>query len=233
MAESSADIELAISIGVPGTSVTVIRATGSETFASPYEATLTESVLASGGSRETVRDLMSGNTYYFEVNGAWYYASAGALQGELGVSGSLQGENPAEALGLLYQEGAKVTDLGRHKLDGAAMTKYRATVNLNKGFKTLPRGLKVSTQYIDRFKELTGSSKLPVNVWVDSAGVVRQESFSLPPSRSGLKSMGLSGAPKGMSLLMTLKLSNFGVAVTVKPPATAKPLPVASGSSST
>jgi hypothetical protein len=232
LAQHSSDVDVSISIGVRGTSITVVREVGMQTFNSPLNARFTTSVLdGSTGKTTSVPTLIVGTHVYLQVDGIWYYTTTSAIEAEIGVSGSLQSENPTEALGLLYQEGAVVTDLGHQTLDGATMTKYRAVVDLDKRFKT-PHGISATPQYVARFKKLTGSSKLPVSVWVDSSGIVRQERFTVPLSTSGLKAMGLTATPKGMSMTMTLDLSNFGVRVSVKPPATAKPLPAASGSSS-
>lgn len=229
MAERSADLSLSVSVGVPGTWVTVLREVGKQTFAPPVVGSFTESIIAGPtGKMATVRNLISGRTIYVQVNGTWYSETAQKAAGAMGVSGSLQGGNPTQLLGLLYQEGADVTDLGRHELDGAMLTKYRAVIDVGRRFKA-PHALNFTPQYVERFKQLTGTSKLPVTVWVDSSGAVRDERFTMPLSRAGVKSLGLTGAPKGLSISFALRLSHFGVRVAVEPPSTAAPLPVGGG----
>lgn len=226
LAKRSAHMVLSVSVGLPGTWVTVMREVGEQTFGSPAEGSFTESVLAGPTGKTTnVPTLISGKTIYLQINGTWYEETAKQVEAAMGVSGSVQSGNPTELLGLLYQSGAKVTDLGRHELGGATLTKYHAVIDIAKRSKA-PHAVRVTPQYIAHFEQLTGSSKLPVSVWVDSSGVVRDERFTMPLSHAGLKSMGLTGAPTGMSMAFSLRLSHFGVHVAVQPPSTAVPLPV-------
>lgn len=229
LAEHSAHVDLTMTISGTGTSLTLLRESGTQTFTSPDKARYTIQTLAGTTGKSTkLPVLVVGTKMYLQLDGTWYDVTASSVEAAQGITGSFESGNPAEAIGLLTQEGAAVTRLGRDKLDGTTMTKYKAVIDFDKKFKP-PSGVHFSQRSLENFKKLTGTAKFPVDVWVDSAGIVRQERFTIPLSKSGLASMGLKGAPSGIELTMTVGLSDFGVAVTVKPPAGAKPLPTGSG----
>ncbi len=229
LAEHSAHVDLTMTISGTGTTLTALREVGTQTFTRPYRGRYTiRSLAGTTGTSSALPVLVVGTKMYLQLHGAWYDLTVNSVAAAQGISGSVESGNPAEAIGLLSQEGAAVSRLGRRKLDGTTMTKYKAVIDFDKRFKP-PRGVSFSPRYVATFKKLTGTAKLPVDVWVDAAGIVRQERLTIPLSKSGLKSMGLEGAPSGLELTMTVGLSDFGVAVTVKAPPGAQPLPTSSG----
>ena len=232
-AAHSAEVEFAMSLSAPGQgSYTALELRGQEQFSAPTKAVFEVSVpTASGKTSRHFQELLDGTTLYMNPLGRWYSETSQQALATEGLSGSLaNSSNPTDVLGFLDQQGATVKKLGRALLDGSETTEYRSIVNLNKAAAAgTPNGIAMTPQYLHRFKRLTGKSSLTAEVWIDGAGVVRQERVTYPLSRSGLAAFGLKGAPSGIKVTMTVAFSNFGTPVVVTPPATSQPLPTTSG----
>jgi hypothetical protein len=232
---SSADITLDAAISAPGqSSYNVIHVAGDLDF-KKTAGNLTVTVPAtSGKGTTTVREILDNGTVFLQVNGQWYSTSIQRILQNNGVSGgSLSQGNPTQVLVILEQEGAQVKRIGPATLNGLATTEYRAVVNLDRAnaIHHAQGGPTVSTQTLQQFKKLVGGSTLPVKVWVDQQGRVRQMVMNWPLSRKALAALGLSGAPPNLSESFTMGLANFGVAVVVTPPppSQVRPLPTGAG----
>jgi hypothetical protein len=111
--------------------------------------------------------------------------------------------NPADMLKAL--KGAGTSQLvGTEDIRGAETKHYRAEIDLNRAAESIPD--KASADAVKQMFSAGGVSSFPVDVWIDSAGRVRRESFSF-------------SAPE-MSMDMTIEFTRFGVEVdTTAPPA--------------
>jgi hypothetical protein len=231
----SAQLKYVISLSAPGHgSYTVMELTGQEQFSAPTKAAFTVSVpTSSGNGSKRFQALLVGTIFYFDLQGTWYSETSQQALASEGLSGSLSdGSNPANILGVLYQEGARVKRLGRVRLGGTETIEYRSVVNLDKAAVAgAPYGIAMTPQALQKFKQLTGKSSVTADVWVDGAGVLRQLQVTLPLQRSALAGSGMQGAPSGVKETMSVAFSKFGTPVSVSPPATAKPLQTTSGQS--
>jgi len=114
------------------------------------------------------------------------------------------GTDPGQWLGMLRATSGSVDDLGTETVAGVATTHYRATVDLEKA-------AKVKGVSIDQLLKLAGQGmplSVPEDVWVDSAGLVRQLRVSYR-----LKS---NGTP--MRMAMTIGLGDYGTQETITAP---------------
>ncbi len=94
--------------------------------------------------------------------------------------------NPAQVLGYLKASGGAITRLGTTEIRGTRTTHYRASIDLAKAAEKLAgaqRGKLKGT--IEKLVSQTGSSTVPVEVWVDSHNLVRKMSLALSEAASG------------------------------------------------
>jgi hypothetical protein len=93
------------------------------------------------------------------------------------------GEDRSKMLDILRAASGDVETVGSEELHGVATTHYRATVDLAEYEKFLPESQRDEAgSMVDEMLEQLGSTELPVDVWLDEQGLVRQleMSFSAP-----------------------------------------------------
>lgn len=111
------------------------------------------------------------------------------------------GQNPTDSLKLLRSKGLSPQKVGVETIDGHPTQRYHVDVDVAKAMKNA--GL--SDAGLRTLKDELGSMKtFPVDVWVDKAGYVRQERLSFTVS--------------GAKMRMTIKMFDFGTAVSIKAP---------------
>lgn len=133
----------------------------------------------------------------------WVHVSASSyLQKEGQSTGPLGGfatGNPSDVLGLLQHLTGNVTTVGQEQVDGVQTTHYRATIDL-----TSPGTSTSSTVLSQQLAQALGLADVPVDVWLDSAGRLRQlkTSFDI----------------LGLTVGATEQMGSFGSPVTVTVP---------------
>lgn len=130
-------------------------------------------------------------------------------------SGSLAGlSNPATAdpsqyLTYLRGVGAKVTNLGTATVVGRATTHYRATIDLSTIVGKLPPADRAAASAgIAALEKSTGSSTLPIDVWVDGQSLIRQMELNLDLHASGSTS----------TVNLTIEIPSYGPQPAPSPP---------------
>ncbi|MFH8463647.1 LppX_LprAFG lipoprotein [Streptomyces sp. NPDC017991] len=129
---------------------------------------------------------------------------------ELNGSGG-QVNDPAESFA--YTEGvndADVTKVGTETIDGERTTHYRVKVAV----KNLAKGDRAKA---DQLEKQLGTSTLPLEMWLDDEGRLRQETIELtlkPQAGEGQKDQTVTSTT-------TLKFSDFGTDADVEAPAAA------------
>jgi hypothetical protein len=102
-----------------------------------------------------------------------------AYERALGVT-SIGGDDPAQTLTLL-RAAAKVRLLGRATVGGVPTRRYHALVDLDRYAAVVAPALRAGTrQDAAELARLTGSTTVPIDVWVDEQGEVRQVALALP-----------------------------------------------------
>jgi hypothetical protein len=128
------------------------------------------------------RELFLGPYLYLEVSAAstpWVKVDLAAYERALGVT-SIGGDDPAQTLTLL-RAAAKVRLVGRATVAGVATMHYHALVDLDRYAAVLAPALRAGTrQDAAALARLTGSTTVPIDVWVDEQHEVRQVSLALP-----------------------------------------------------
>jgi hypothetical protein len=114
-----------------------------------------------------------------------------------------QGGDPTQALEYLRATG-KLDKEGTEKLRGVSTTQYKGTVDLRKVAEKAPTTLRAELRTnAKRLIALTGSSKIPVDVWVDDGGYVRKERYTEKLELQGHK----------VDVVASVELSDFGTPV--------------------
>jgi hypothetical protein len=184
----------------------------------------------SGGSVEV---LETGGTLFIQVppsaqssvpgNKPWESIDLNQVdEAKLGKSfaqiSSLSSDNPAEALSNLSSVSNNVSKVGPATVDGTATTQYKAEVNLTKvAAEAQAKAGAPAANAITQEQQALGISVIPVTVWIDSDGRVRQISERTPvPTASAGATDG------GGTATVTMTFSNFGVAVQLSPPPAAQ-----------
>ena len=109
--------------------------------------------------------------------------------------------NPTDILAALKAVGSSHV-VGQEDVGGTPTTHYAAAIDLNKAAERIP-----NQQTVDSVKQMfkaSGLSSIPVDVWVDRSGRVKQEGVKLSTPQ--------------FSMNMTLTFTQFGVPVDTTPP---------------
>lgn len=118
------------------------------------------------------------------------------------LTGSSQ--SPTEGLGYLKSLSNQVTRVGPAEIGGVKTTEYRATIDLAKATKDNRR----AAAAIRRLQRELHRTTLPMRVWIDHQGRIRQLVYD----------MSIHTAGQTVSLGTTIDLSRFGVPVHVTAP---------------
>jgi len=124
--------------------------------------------------------------------------SAGLDLGKMLSGSQLQ---PSDLLSMLRAEGAKVHRVGSARIDGAATTHYRVTVDVAKVLKAKGLASPLLSRSVAQMKTITE------NVWVGKDGLVRRVAL-----RYGLP---LHGSP---TLAMTMDIYGYGAKIDIAAP---------------
>lgn len=108
--------------------------------------------------------------------------------------------------GLSQLRGAdQITEVGHDVVRGTPTTHYHAIIDLRRAAAKAPPAQRAAAERtIGRLVQITGHSKVPVDVWLDGQHRIRRERFALPTG--------------GLSVEMTMDLYDFGAQQTVTPP---------------
>lgn len=119
------------------------------------------------------------------------------------------GQDPTQALRQLKTVGADVEKVGREDVRGVETMRYRATVDLRRYPALAPAADRAAArEAIERLIELTGASKIPVDVWIGEDDRVRRVTQKL--------SFKDAGGPTTVE--QRFELYDFGTKVDIKIP---------------
>ncbi|WP_051722903.1 hypothetical protein [Streptomyces albus] len=113
---------------------------------------------------------------------------------------------------LAYAKGITEKDvekIGEETLDGVSTTHYEVAVDV--------RSLVRNNELMGEALEDTVGSTLPLHIWLDDEGRLRQQTMELDINASGAGGE-RSASPDEVSVATTLKLGEFGTEVDVEPP---------------
>jgi hypothetical protein len=142
--------------------------------------------------RETIYD---GANAYLNVAGQWTGFFLGDPAGPRGLN------DPLWPLDALFGARGDVVSAGPEEVRGVAADRYRLTVDLARADAAVPAGLSVPAG------PYRGLLRMPAEVWLDAAGLVRRVAISAEP-------------PPGpaVELWSVTELWDFGLAVYIVPP---------------
>jgi hypothetical protein len=174
----------------------------------PGTATLTE--LIKGGSLYMRSALFEGK---LPGGAKWLKLDLERLSSGIGADPSALANgqsNPAELLSYLRASGGSVRAVGHEAVRGTETTHYAGTVDLAKAAEALAGTNRA--QLRATFQKLiaeAGTSRLPVQVWVDGHRLVRRMSMQLPVPSGG----------RSASASVDFEMFGFGPTPAVNPPA--------------
>jgi predicted small lipoprotein YifL len=114
---------------------------------------------------------------------------------------------PTDQLASLEATAEDVEEVGTDTVRGIKTTQYRATIDFEKAAKEGPEELR---EAMSRVAELTGTSTVPVRVWIDEEGLVRRFSQTLYQK--------LPNGAGRVQMDMTMDLYDFGPRIQVDVP---------------
>ena len=145
----------------------------------------------------------------------WVKVDLGRVTQALGLNmQQLAGQsNPAQFLQYLRATAGTVTPVGSELVRGVPTTHYRATVDLDRVADVVPSADRGQLHAaISKLIARTGTSKIPVDAWVDAQRLVRRIAMSLQ--------MGSGGG--NVQLRVTIELFDFGATPPVSTPASSE-----------
>ncbi len=170
--------------------------------------------VTANGKEFTVDTVSTGNVLYMHSTAIsqlglppgkqWFKLDLGRIAQQRGIDlGGLQSTSPNPASALAYLRGSgEAKKLGRESVQGVDTTHYKVTVDLERAAAEASGSVR---QSLRSALKASGSTKQPVEVWVDGNGYVRKVAYR--PATSGAR------APK-----VTMELHDFGSPVTITPP---------------
>ena len=137
---------------------------------------------------------------------------AGKSQGlDLNATMSASSGDPAQMLTYLNAASDSIHRVGTQTVRGVATTRYHVVLDLYKVAAQAPAAQQAAVRRTFAHEvKLLGTHTMPIDVWIDSSGLVRREQIAIP-----LKAPSI---PAGASMAMTVDLYDFGVPVHVKAP---------------
>ena len=136
---------------------------------------------------KTIEEVIAKPFLYVKVPGktgahSWAKMNLNAYAEALGATSSPLGsssQSPAQMLKFLKAVGT-VTDLGTQSIRGVTTQRFQATVDLNRyATQTAPSERANAARYASAIKRMTGTSSLPVDVWVDARKHVRRIAMNM------------------------------------------------------
>jgi hypothetical protein len=90
------------------------------------------------------------------------------------------GNDPQQMLGFLRAADGKLDRVGDERVRGVRTTHYRATIDLDRVLEVAVESERDKLEAcIEVIKQMTGSSELPFEIWIDKAGYVRRTDMEL------------------------------------------------------
>lgn len=131
---------------------------------------------------KTITEVISNPYIYIRVPGktgahSWARMNFSVFTEALGAGGSSFGsssQSPAQMLKFLKAVGT-VTDLGAQRIQGTTTKHYHATIDFNRyADQAAPSKRASAARYAAALKRVTGTTSLPMDVWVDARKHVRR-----------------------------------------------------------
>jgi hypothetical protein len=172
-----------------------------------------------GGRSLTIDEITQGRTFYMSSDAfkselpsgkSWLkldldkFAKAKGIDLSALAGNGAQGD-PSQALEYLKGAGTS-TKVGSETVDGVPTTHYHVVVDLRKA--AAKSGAADAKSSVEKLIRLTGTSTIPVDVWVDKDHLVRRETMKYDETIQGQK----------MTMAMTIDMTKFGVEITAKVP---------------
>ena len=137
------------------------------------------------------------------------FGKAQGLDMSAAMSGG--GSDPAQMLAFLNGASDSIDRVGTDRVRGIETTRYHVVVDLLKIADTVPASKQASVRRTFRREVgLMGTHTMPIDVWIDSQGLVRREHVEITMNPATVTT------PIGME--MTMEFFDFGAPVHVVPP---------------
>ncbi len=215
-AARSADVSLVLTVGTTVTNVqgSADLSTGNADVTADLPAGLGTAEVLSVGQVAYVR-LPPGMQSIFGGK-PWVKADLPMVEGlagaQIGVPGLGSGFQFSGILDWLRGVSGQVTAVGSETIHGDATTHYRAEVDLAKAAASAPAARQSELQQA----AIAAGQTIPVDIWLDSEGRLRQMTVSFDPAKAHLPAGAALDSP-GV-VVATVDLWNFGAPVNVTPP---------------
>ncbi|HEV3000754.1 MAG TPA: LppX_LprAFG lipoprotein [Solirubrobacteraceae bacterium] len=126
---------------------------------------------------------------------------------DFGALQQLGAQNPADQLAWLRAT-SELERVGEEKLDGVETTHYKARIDVRRVPQVAPAGERAAVQRaIDRMVELTGTTTIPTEVWVDGRDLVRRQRLTMKQTK-----------PAESTTTLDMRFSDYGKRVTIEAP---------------
>jgi hypothetical protein len=120
-------------------------------------------------------------------------------------------DDPAQMLATLEGESDSVTTVGRATVRGVPTTHYHAVIDLAKAAGAGSPALRAAVRKsLARLEAMTGTRKLPVDVWIGSDGLVRRMAYRM--------SVRVPNTGQSLDMALRMDMYDFGAAVHVTAP---------------
>lgn len=198
------------------------RGTGAVDFAARSTELRMHMTVPQAGMTLDMSERMIGTTMYIRsplfagaIHKPWLKLDLQKLGKSAGIdmnaAMSTGGSDPTQMLAYLNAASDSIDRIGSEDVRGTQTTHYHVVVDLLKMANAVPAAKqRALRRTLRREVELIGTHTMPIDVWIDSQGLVRREhiDFSMEPP----------GASTTVEMQMTIEYFDFGAPVHVVPP---------------
>lgn len=163
----------------------------------------------------SIREIVQGTTIYMsspeltgQLAGGKTWMKIDAFSGQ--SNGTFGQTDPHAQLEMLKAVSDEFVTVGHESIRGVSTTRYRTAIDSSKEADLLrSQGNDQAADLVEKSASLTGTTQVPVDVWIDGQGLVRRLQMSIPiPTASG----------QTPTMNMTIDFFDFGAAPKVSAP---------------
>lgn len=146
----------------------------------------------------------------------WISLDIAAVAGEDVLAELTAGSDVTQTLHYLRGAG-EVNEVGREEVRGVPTTHYRADVDLGRAADLMPGDQRAQFEAaVEQFEAMAGRTSMPVDVWIDDAGLPRRMNYRIEMDGSAFSDQ----LPGDGSLAMSFSMDvyDYGELVSVGPP---------------
>jgi hypothetical protein len=181
---------------------------GQMTLSMPLTGLPSAEASALGGGTLSLEEVLDGTTIYIKLPASlasklpggkpWMSLDMSKLSSAAGVPGlsalfsNPSSADPSEYLQFLRSASGNVQSQGSQTINGVQTTLYTATIDVSKESALVPQAQRAAVnQALGSLSKMTGLKSIPMDVWIDHSGLVRQVGMTINQTNQAVGQLGM------------------------------------------